>query len=207
MRTLAATLLLACSAAHAGSFTVTMANPKLSLVDLDTTDSTSPTLTLSPGGSLSDWNTPFSFGGEFWTDYNDLTSSPVLRLEGSLGAHSGLHWNGSLVIDTKLVSTPAKDEYFQLFGGGGGLTSGGFRSYFELAPNILIGNNHRVMAEEFFLRNDSDVTTDFRIEMGFNAMSSTDFARPVPEPSTYLMMAGGLALLPLARRKIKANRT
>jgi len=206
MRTLVAALLLACSAAHAGSFTVTMANPQLSLVDLDTTDSAAPTLTLLPGGRLADWSTPFSFGGEFWADYNNVTPSPILQLQGSLGAHSGLQWSGSLVIDTHMISTPARDEYFQLLGGGGGRTASMSSSYFELLPNILTGDNHEVHVEGFFLRNDSDVATDFWMDMGFSAMTSTSFAKPIPEPSICLMMAGGLALLPLARRKPKAGR-
>jgi hypothetical protein len=205
MRTLVAALLLACSAAHAGSFTVAMVNPKLSLVDLDTTDSTSPSITVAPGGNLADWSTPFSFGGEFWTDYNNVTPSPVIQLQGSLGAHSGLQWTGSLVIDTRLISTEERDEYFDLFGGAGGYIATGLISSFELLPMIRTGNNHEVHAGEFFLRNDRDEAADFWIDMSFSPMTSTGFARPVPEPSTYLMMVGGLALLPLARRKPKAR--
>ena len=134
MRTLVAALLLACSAAHAGSFTVAMVNPKLSLVDLDTTDSASPSITVAPGGNLADWSTPFSFGGEFWTDYNNVTPLPVIQLQGILGAHSGLQWTGSLVIDTQLISTKERDEYFDLFGGAGGYIATGLISSFELLP-------------------------------------------------------------------------
>ncbi|RQP23272.1 PEP-CTERM sorting domain-containing protein [Piscinibacter terrae] len=205
MRTLAAALLLACSAAHAGSFTVTMADPKLSLVDLDASDATSPTLTLSPGESLAPWNTSFSFGGEFWTDYDHITPSPLLHLSGTLDAHSGIDWSGAMVYDTQLLLTATDDERLLIMGGGGGITGHGFSSYFELPPYFHGGTTHVVDPVGFFLRNDSDEATTFSLDMGFSTQTITDLARPVPEPSSYLMMLGGLALLPLARRKLKAG--
>ncbi|MBW8829853.1 MAG: PEP-CTERM sorting domain-containing protein [Burkholderiales bacterium] len=208
MRALLAALLLTCSIAQAGTFSVSVTSPSLQLRDLDPNDGVTPELTLLFGTSLADWNTPHFCGGEFWSNYSHSTSCSMAGLTGTLSAHSAIEWNGILTVDTHLFRSSTDNEYLTILGGGHGHTDTASNSQFEWPPYLLFGDTHESEAVSLFLRNDTDAPTHFDMELGFRAMEqNSDIPQPVPEPSTYLLMLGGLALLPLVRRRRAGNRS
>jgi len=207
MRTLVAALLLACSAAHAGTFNVNFTSPSLYVVDLTPGDGNAATMTV-PASSMTEWTTPISFGGEFWSDFNNVHPSPNYTLYGTLGAHSAVEWDMNYAIDGLFSPfDPVLTEHVFFMGGiYGSTTNGSINTQEIMAPQTFYADVHRSGPFNFMLRNDSDTATDFTLGMSFHLNAYSEFARPVPEPSTYLMMLGGLALLPVARRKMKAGR-
>jgi hypothetical protein len=207
MRALFAALLLTCSVAQAGTFSMSVTSPSLQLRDLDSSDGVTPALGLAPGTSLADWNTPHFCGGEFWSDYSHMSSCEMASLYGTLSAHSAIDWSGILTVDTHLFLSSTDSEEMAILGGGGGYTASGSDSVFEWDPYIITGDLHESGPVSFFLRNDTDAPTDFEITLGFEPFQQySDIPRPVPEPSTYALMLGGLALLPLVRRKRAGRR-
>jgi len=211
MRSLVAALLLCCSAAQAGTFTVNFSSPSLHVVDLTPADANAATMTVipsgTPGSALADWNTPISFGGEFWADFNNVQPGPDYTLTGTLGAHSAVEWTMNYAIDgTFAPSDPLLIDRAFFMGGVGGITENGSINTQEIfSPSIFETDVHLSGPFEFMLRNDADTATGFTLNMMFRLDTTSEFTRPVPEPSTYLLMLGGLALLPLARRKMKSK--
>jgi len=185
MRTLLAALLLTCSVAQAGTYSLSVTSSSLELRDLDPSDGVTPALGLAPGTSLADWNTPHFCGGEFWSNYSRATSCEMASLWGTLSAHSAIEWNGILTVDTHLFLSSTDDEQMAFLGGGGGYTDSATESLFEVSPYIRTGDIHESGPASFFLRNDTDAPTHFEISLGFEPFGQySDIPRPVPEPST-----------------------
>jgi hypothetical protein len=211
MRSLFAAALLCCSAAQAGTFTVNFSSPSLHVVDLTPADANGAAMTViptgAPGSTLSEWNTPISFGGEFWADFNNVQPGPNYTLTGTLGAHSAVEWTMNYAIDGTFAPFDALliDRAFFMGGVGGTTENGSINTQEIFSPSIFETDVHLSGPFEFMLRNDADIATGFTLNMMFRLDATSDFARPVPEPSTYLMMLGGLALLPLARRTMKTT--
>ncbi|WP_161974652.1 PEP-CTERM sorting domain-containing protein [Piscinibacter terrae] len=203
MRALIAALLLTCSVAQAGTYSISVTDPSLVLRDLDPSDGITPALTLFYGTSVADWNKPLVCSGEFWSDYTDMKSCPAVSLYGTLSAHSAIDWNGTVTIDVHLLPvTATQSENVALYGGGSGYTNAATHSEFEINPYVRSTDSHESFAASLFLANDTDGPANFEMHLGFEAFQqSSDYPRPVPEPSTYLLMLGGLAALPLLRRK------
>lgn len=206
MRALVASLLLACSAAQAGTYSITVTDSSFALHDLDPSDGITPVITPYFGYTVADLNKPLTCSGEFWADYTDMKPCASRGLYGSLSPHSAIDWSGTVTVDVRLFASPDDYENVALLGGGHGATSAATHSEFEIGSYVRSGNSHESFVGSIYLINDTDAPTDFEINIGFEAFGQeSDIPRPIPEPSTCLLMLGGLALLPLARRKTKAG--
>lgn len=217
--TAATALALGCSAAHAGTLTVSFTNPLFELVDLDPTDGVLPSLTITPtglpGSSLADWNAPFVLGGEFWLGYSDVVPARSLHLTGMLGVGTGIRWSSSIVVDGSFVGGPAGSFESVMLDGG----VGGRAGYHLTAPSILttfhspeplnpLYRYHEELGFGFSLDNTEATSVELEMDLLFRFAYNTDVPRPtpVPEPETYALMLAGLGVMAWVRRRHAGRR-
>jgi hypothetical protein len=197
MRTLfVAAIVAASGAVNAADISIAVSNVQTALVDLAPADGIDPTLSL-PLGDLAAFATGFSTLD---------TSMPVFSLLGSIGAHSearvGFDFSLSLTV-------PNNEDAYAIFRldsaclgsckypGWVGLNTG-------LLPDTVgpgFTTRTRDYHAELVLTNDLDTDGAFSVMYThYFFMEKGSVPSPVPEPSTYLLMAAGLAAISFVRR-------